>query len=408
MPARRLIHFNPVVIRDDCTDCCCHTGLLVRPIRVVSIVEAWFVTGQAKNLLEFAQRSRVETAGVRSVNLSLVTYERGAGEGEKNKFVTGAREARVALDLITEKGRFDTSVLPQLRRIIEQSDPDIIQTHNVKSHFLMRLSGLWKTRKWLAFHHGYTATDFKMRCYNQLDRWSLRAASGVVTVCGAFARDLEEKGIAAGRITVRHNSVKPFSAPDPAAVEALRAQFPPETPILLVVGRLSHEKGQADFLAALDILRRKSNLPFHAVLVGEGPEEERLKALRVKLGLESAVTMAGLQHDVRPWYAAASVVVMPSHSEGSPNVLLESMAAGVPVVATRVGGVPEIATNEETALLTEPRNPEALADAIARMLSDGSLRESIVRNAKKLAEEQYSPEAYRRSLVAIYEKVIAA
>lgn len=381
--------------------------VLVRPIRVVSIVEAWFVTGQAKNLLEFAQRSRVETEGVRAVDLSLVTYERGAGEGEKNKFVTGARAARVDLDLVTEQGRFDPSALTQIRAIIEKRDPDIIQTHNVKSHFLMRLSGLWKTRKWLAFHHGYTATDFKMRCYNQLDRWSLRAASRVVTVCGAFAQDLAEKAVARDRIIVRHNSVKPFSHPDAAAIETLRSQFPPETPLLLVVGRLSHEKGHADFLTALDILRHRTSLQFHAVLVGDGPEHQRLEALRTKLGLEKTVTLAGLQHDVRPYYAAAAVVVMPSHSEGSPNVLLEAMAAGVPVVATRVGGVPEIANHEETALLTESRNPEALADAMARMLADPALRARLAGNAKELAESQYSPEAYRRALVAIYEKVLA-
>lgn len=373
----------------------------------MSIVEAWFVTGQAKNLLEFAQRSRVETEGVRAVDLSLVTYERGAGEGEKNKFVTGARQARVDLDLVTEQGRFDPSALAQIRAIIEKRNPDIIQTHNVKSHFLMRLSGVWKTRKWLAFHHGYTTTDFKMRCYNQLDRWSLRRASRVVTVCGAFARDLAEKGVARERIIVRHNSVNPFSPPDAAAIETLRSQFPPEIPVLLVVGRLSHEKGHADFLAALDMLRHRTSLPFHAVLVGDGPEQQRLEALRTRLGLEKAVTFAGLQHDVRPYYATATVVVMPSHSEGSPNVLLEAMAAGVPVVATRVGGVPEIAANEETALLTEPRNPEALADAMARMLSDPALRPRLAANAKALAENRYSPDAYRRSLVAIYEKVLA-
>jgi glycosyltransferase involved in cell wall biosynthesis len=379
---------------------------LVRPIRVVSIVEAWFVTGQAKNLIEFARRARVPEEGVRTVDLSLVTYERGAGAGEKNKFVTGAREAGVALDLVTEEGRFDPSVLRQIRKIIEDRNPDIIQTHNVKSHFLMRVSGLWKTHKWLAFHHGYTATDFKMRCYNQLDRWSLRAAAGVVTVCGAFARDLTGKGIPADRIIVRHNSVRPFSSPEPDAIEALSRQFAAGTPILLVVGRLSHEKGHADFLAALDILRRNTQLPFHAVLAGDGLEQERLEALRSKLGLESLVTMAGLQHDMRPWYAIASIVVMPSHSEGSPNVLLEAMAAGVPVVATSVGGVPEIATDQKTALLVESRNPAAMALALQRMLEDGALRTQLASNARELAEREYSPEAYRRSLVEIYQRIL--
>lgn len=365
------------------------------------------MTGQAKNLLEFAQRARAESDGIRTVNLSLATYERGAGAGETNKFVTAARESGLTLDLITEQGRFDRSVLRRIRRIIAERNPDIVQTHNVKSHFLMRLSGLWRTRRWLAFHHGYTTTDFKMRCYNQLDRWSLRAAQRVVTVCGAFAGDLSERGVPADRIVVRHNSVRPFQPVEPAAMEALRATLPANRPILLVVGRLSHEKGHADFLEALNILRNRTSQPFHAVLVGDGPEQERLEAARARLGLEGFVTMAGLQHDVRPWYGIATMVVMPSHSEGSPNVLLEAMAAGVPVVATRVGGVPEIATNGETALLVEPRNPEAMASAIQRMLQDEGLRACLANRGRELVEEKYSPEAYRRSLVEIYEQVLA-
>jgi glycosyltransferase involved in cell wall biosynthesis len=379
----------------------------MEPIHVVSIVEAWFVTGQAKNLLEFARRGRTEMNGTRAVDLRLVTYERGAGAGEKNNFVTTARQSGVPLDLVTERGRFDTDVLKQIRDIVEAHDPDIIQTHNVKSHFLMRLSGLWRKRRWVAFHHGYTAPDLKMRVYNQLDRWSLRAAQSVVTVCGRFAQDLVEMGVSKDRITVRHNSVKPFQAPDPAATRAARAGLPANTPILLVVGRLSHEKGHADLLDALILLRGRTKAPFHAVFVGDGPEEVRLRAALNRLGLESHVTMAGLQHDVRPYYALADAVVMPSHSEGSPNVLLEAMSAGLPVVATRVGGVPEIVSHGDTALLVESRNPAEMAAAIQRLLEDSPVRARLARNGRRLAEEKYSPEAYRRSLVQMYEEVLA-
>jgi glycosyltransferase involved in cell wall biosynthesis len=378
-------------------------------IRVVSIVEAWFVTGQAKNLLEFARRSRQPVDGIPPVNLSLITYERGTGASKSNNFVTAAREAGVQLDLVTEKGRFDGSAVGQIRAIVEKCQPDIIQTHNVKSHFLMRLSGLRKDHRWLGFHHGHTATDFKMRCYNQLDRWSLRAPDRVITVCGAFARDLERRGVAKDRITVRHNSVKGFQPADGAVAEALRRQFPPDVPLLICIGRLSLEKGQADLLNALDFLRRQlKEERFHVVLVGEGPEQARLEALRAELGLEGHVTMAGLQHDVRPYYTVANIVVMPSHSEGSPNVLLEAMAAGVPVVATRVGGVPEIAADGETALLVESRNPEAMARALLTVLRDSELQAKLARNGLQLAREEYSPEAYRRSLTNIYQMVLAS
>ena len=178
-------------------------------IRVVSIMEATFVTGPVKNLLEFARRSREGDDGLPSIRFSVLTYERGE-EAAENKFVTASREAGILVDLVKERRRFDLAVIPQIKRIIAERKPDIIQTHNVKSHFLMRVSGLWRTYPWLAFHHGYVTTDFKMRCYNQLDRWSLRAPHHILAVCGAFARDLERRGIARDRITVQHNSVKPF------------------------------------------------------------------------------------------------------------------------------------------------------------------------------------------------------
>lgn len=380
---------------------------LAQPIRIVSIVEAWFVTGQAKTLLDFAQRGRAGKSGKPRVEYCLVTYERGAGARNKNQFVAAAREANVTLDLITENGRFDWSVLRQLRQIVAERNPDIIQTNNVKSHFLVRLSGIWRKHRWMAFHHGYTTTDFKMKCYNQLDRWSLRVPARVVTVCNAFARDLQQRGVPAGKIVVCHNSIGPFECPEPSTIEALRERLPSSAPILLVVGRLSHEKGHADLLEALAVLRGITAKPFHAVFVGDGPEQAALEAARSRLGLETVVTMAGLQHDVRPYYAIATIVVMPSHSEGSPLVLFEAMAAGVPVVATGVGGVPEIATNEQTALLVNSRDPAAMAAAIKRMLEDEGLRACLARNAKELVAKKYSPEAHFESLMKVCEEVLA-
>src|SRR5216683_77971 len=137
----------------------------------------------------------------------------------------------------------------------------------------MRLSGLWRTHCWIAFQHGYTTTDFKMRCYNQLDRWSLRAPRHVVTVCESFAADLAAKGVSRRRITVRHNSIKPFPPLAPGAAEAIRKTLPAQAGILVAVGRLSHEKGHVDLIRALGLLRRRwPDDEFHLLLVGEGPE----------------------------------------------------------------------------------------------------------------------------------------
>ena len=137
-------------------------------------MESDFVTGPAKNLLEFAKRARQAPDGLPGVDVSTATYLRGNESPADNGFVTAAERACIRMDLIREKARFDPAVIPQIRAILETHKPDIVQTHNVKSHFLMRYSGLWREYRWLAFHHGYVTTDAKMRLYNQLDRWSLQ------------------------------------------------------------------------------------------------------------------------------------------------------------------------------------------------------------------------------------------
>jgi len=376
-------------------------------IRVVSIMEAVFVTGPAKNLLEFERCARNGDGENPPVHLSVVTYE--YPRGGPNTFVAAARAAGIPVDLVKVSGRFDLSALGQLKNIMEDRKPDIIQTHNVKSHFLVRLSGIWRRHRWLAFQHGYTTTDFKMRCYNQLDRWSLRAPDRTLAVCGAFAADLERKGIRRERITVRHNSVRPFPPVDVEMVKAVKSSLGARAgaSILLAVGRLSREKGHADLLRALDFMRRELHEDrFHLVIVGEGPERARIESLRSELGLDGRVTLAGLQEDVRSYYACADVVVLASHSEGSPNALLEAMAAGVPLVATRAGGIPEIVTDGETALLVDIGAAGPMARAIQTLIADPDLRQELARKAWQVAEERYSPDAYRESMLSLYEQVL--
>jgi glycosyltransferase involved in cell wall biosynthesis len=369
-------------------------------------MEADFVTGPAKNLIEFAQRAREKDKGMPAVDLSVAAYRRG--EDAESAFIQAARRADVTVDIIHERGRFDRSVVGQVRRIVAERNPDIIQTHNVKSHFFLRWSGLWHERAWLAFHHGYTAEDFKMRCYNAANRWSLRAPRHVITVCGPFVEQLVGQGVPRASITVLHNSVRPFPPVRAEVVREARALLPvPEdTPLIVSIGRLSREKGHVDLLEALAQVRA-AGAAFHGVFVGEGVERNRIEATRSRLGLENQVTLAGLQHDVRPYYAMAQIAVMASHSEGSPNSLLEAMAAGLPIVATRVGGIPEIATHEESALLVNAQQPAALSRAIQRLLKDAGLRERLSAAAKSAAAG-YSPDAYRRSLTAIYQRVLGA
>jgi glycosyltransferase involved in cell wall biosynthesis len=386
-------------------------------IKLLSIIEATTVTGPAKNLLGFCRlaRSAEMSAGLPRVEVSVVTFERGHGaeadrDATPNAFVAAARAAGVEVEVIGERFRFDPRVLGELRRVVERRAPDIVQTHMVKSHFLARLAGLGRGRPWVAYHHGYTTTDLKMLAYNRLNRWSLPAAERVITVCGPFAERLTREGVPRERISVRHNSVVAPPRADDDERRALREKLGADegARLVLAVGRLSREKGHADLVRSFAaVCELHPALNVRLVIVGEGPEREGVEAEARAAGVLGRVVFAGHTSNVRPYYAAADVLALPSHSEGSPNVLLEAMAAGLPVVATAVGGVPEIATDEENALLVPAHDTAAFAAALGRVLTDEGLAGRLGRAAAERAVGEFSPEAYARGLVEIYNQLLA-
>lgn len=382
-------------------------------IKILALVEALTINAVAKNMLEFqrAIHDLDQTDRGPVIEISLVTFDRtSSAEASPSEFVTAARELGMEVDIIRERFRFDTRVIPGLRQIIQRRAPNIILTHQVKSHLLMKVSGLWQQHPWVAFHHGYTTTNRKMRLYNRLNRWTLPKADRVITVCKAFARELSAEGVRVERIHVQHNSIRPAQLGTANEAELVRKQLriAPDERIVLSVGRLSREKAHIDLISAFKHLRERSrDHGSTLVILGEGPERTTLAAAAESFGLGKSVVFAGEVSNVQPYYAAADVLVLPSHSEGSPYVLLEAMAANVPVVATAVGGVPEMVTNEESALLVPPSDSPAMAAAIARVLSDQSLAHKLTENAFALVATRYSPGTYVRSLLEIYREVIS-
>ncbi|MFN2516127.1 MAG: glycosyltransferase [Pyrinomonadaceae bacterium] len=387
---------------------------------MLSIIEATTVTGPAKALISFNQTSRAAAhaaSGLPRIEHSIITFVRGteAAKAVKqneapNQFVVAARAAGIEVDVIGERFRFDTRVIGDLRRIVAQRAPDIIESHMIKSHFLVKVSELGRRLPWVAFHHGYTKTDLKMQLYNRLNRWSLPSAARVVTVCGAFAEQLARAGVPADRIFVRHNAIGPAEPPDSDEVRALgrRLGISPDERMILAVGRMSREKGLLDLVSAVGELRRLNpELKFKLVIVGDGPERERVERLAAELDISERMVLAGHVDDVRAFYALAHVLALPSHSEGSPLVLLEAMAAGVPIVATRVGGVPEMVADGESALLVAPNDARSFAIALARLLRDPQLVRTLSANALKRSRQDFSPEAYARSLSELYLELLA-
>jgi glycosyltransferase involved in cell wall biosynthesis len=378
------------------------------PIRVLTLIESATVTGPSRILIEFARSAKRPQPGMPPVQIALVTYHRGEGE---SRLEAAGKEAGLLVHRIPERGRFDTSVPAALRQIVDEYRPDILESRNVKSHFFVRLLGLQNRYPWIAWNHGYTATSRADRMYNLLDRWSLGGALRVVTVCGPFAEALAVRGLSRDRITILHNFVKPFQRP--SEDEVLRARraigLDDSESVILCAGRLSREKGHADLVAATALLKRtRDHPPSRIVIVGDGPERVELVRQAAALGVSDKMIFAGFQKDMAPFFAMAKILASPSHSEGSPNVVLEAMAAGLPIAATAVGGVPEILIDRETGLLVPRESPEALAGVIGELLTSPKLCGRLGEAARRQAETAYTLDSYQHRLVSFYEDTLRA
>lgn len=343
-----------------------------------------------------------------------MTTARAKGkEIPSNLLLTAAAAAAIRVDVLRERRAWDLRVLTQLCRVIESHQPDVVETHQVKCHFILAQALQWRrVRKnfaWIAYHHGYTRASLKLRLYERLDRWSLRKPDRIVTVCKPFAAELIHNGAPGNRVAVIPNTVEPRPTPGDAEIAALRRQWglQAQDGVILSVGRLSPEKGHIDLITAFRqwLAVSPPQQRFALLMVGDGPDRQRLEKAAADLG--DRVRFLGHQADVWPLYFIADIFVLPSHSEGSPLVLLEAMAAQRAIVATAVGGTPETVEDDVSAVLVPPGNVGQLSAALRQLSADPDRRNRLGRSAFE-ALKRFSPEAYRDRILTLYRDVTSA
>jgi glycosyltransferase involved in cell wall biosynthesis len=187
----------------------------------------------------------------------------------------------------------------------------------------------------------------------------------------------------------------------------LRARLgvPPSAPIAVSIGRHVPEKGYRHLVdGAARLERTKPDV--HWILVGDGELRGELEAQAQRLGLVSHVHFTGWRDDVAEMLALADVFVLPSESEGFGRVLVEAMAMGRPVVATNVGGIPDIVLDGETGLLVEPANAAALADAVRALVDEPARAARLGAAGRVRAESTFSLGAHVDAVERVYEEVL--
>jgi glycosyltransferase involved in cell wall biosynthesis len=244
----------------------------------------------------------------------------------------------------------------------------------------------------LAISHGWTAVTMKVRLNEMLDRLVLHGMDRIVCVSEGQSVKVRRAGVSPGRVVVIRNAIgrESFRAPDAQTRQEMLEMFA-RPPRLLVgaAGRLSPEKGFDQFVAAARrVADQHPSTGF--ILFGDGPLRTVLIQEVADRGLGDRFVFAGFRGDLERYLPSLDVFVQPSFTEGLPVAVLEASAAGLPVVATAVGGTPEVVADGTTGFLVSAGRPDALAEKIARLLKDDTLRQQMGCQGRQRVEGSFT------------------
>jgi glycosyltransferase involved in cell wall biosynthesis len=301
----------------------------------------------------------------------------------------------------------------RLARFLRRECIDILHTHlfepsviGLQAGVLAHTPGRVMTRHYSDYH-----TRIDKRWHVRVDQMCTRMCHDVIAVSAHTARHLVEvEGAPPEKV---HTIVNGFDAtrielPDPSERERLRQQLGAgDAHLLVVVGRLHPEKGYDHLFRALPKLRTRTHRPFILLVAGSGPFEEEFRRQVAALGCQREVSFLGFRQDAPTLMAAADVVVLPSVAEAFGIALAEALYIGTPVVATRVGGIPEIVDDGVDGVLVPPASSDALAYAIADLLDDPDRRGRMTGAGREKVLRRFSFELMVRQYEALYAQRLA-
>jgi len=373
------------------------------PIRILHVVRgSAFYGGPEMTVL-----NAFKAFDDRDFALSLAVLAKDARE--RVPVCTEADRLGLPLHFIPARPRFRLRYARRLRELIGTLKIDIMHTHGYKSGLFGLAAAGGCGIPAVATAHGWTRNALRAHLYEGVEARILKRFDRVCTCSEHMKMDLVRSGVAAERIRLVRNAVdaKGFAAGGSADRQWPSDLQVPEGAVLVgTIGRLSREKGQRFLLEAFAKVHREVPEAF-LLIAGAGDREGELRALAQELGIAVAVGwVPKCPHDRVPsLLGAMDLFVLPSLMENQPLVLLEAMAAGVPVVATRVGGVGEIIEDSREGLLVRPGDSHALAETILRALGDGK-GSRRAEKAEEKVRSAFSIEQYGRALADVYVEVV--
>lgn len=317
-----------------------------------------------------------------------------------------AAQCGAPLISIPDRGPWDWRVLTRLLAICRQENVTIWHGHDYKTNALgLLLKRFWPMRL-VTTVHGWVHRTARTPLYYKIDQLCLPRYERVICVSDDLLEQCLMSGVPAKKCVLLENGIdaaeyaRKFNVGDAKA----KLGLPLSGFLVGAVGRLAAEKGFDLLVRSISTLVKRG-LDVRLVIVGEGGERRHLEALATELGIADRVILPGWQSDVRTYYEAMDLFALSSHREGLPNVLLEAMAQGVPVVATRVNGIPRLVQDGRNGFLIEAGDEDGLITALAVLLKNQSLRDVFAVAARRVVETRYSFSMRIHRLKRIYDEL---
>jgi glycosyltransferase involved in cell wall biosynthesis len=340
--------------------------------------------------------------------VGLLVLHRSRGGRTVHPLVSRAQAWGITVTQFEDWARFPLWLVPRIARQLREGGFDLLHTHGYKADLLGRFAARMARVPIVATIHGYTDAFLSVRVYKHLDLLALHRFPKVIAVSNYLRQRLIASGLAPNRVVTVHNAINTDVFVSAVGIDRgeIRAELGirPDVPVILTVGRLNPEKGHRYLLESAQLVWR--HIPNLRVLIaGEGPLREQLEASVHSLHLDAVVSFLGWRDDVASLMAISDLFVLPSTRESFGLVILEALAMGMPVIATRVGGVPEIVWTGETGILVKPRDAEALAKAMTWALTNPAQAGQLARQGQAVVRQRFSVQAMVKATNRIYHEV---
>lgn len=337
---------------------------------------------------------------------SACAYLHHTGDGEN--LAQRAEQAGARFISVPDRWTLDVTVIPKLARICRENNVAIWHAHDYKTNVLGLLVRRIRPMKLVSTVHGWGVLGKRLAWYYKIDKYALRHYDQVICVSEDLHAECLRVGVDPARCHFVHNAIDteqfvplpPKSASDVPPADSSRR-------ILIgALARLSPEKGFERLVQATATLIAQGH-DLELRIAGEGPSRANIESHIAGTGRQDRIRLLGHVRDTVAFLQGLDIFVLSSLREGLPNSLLEAMACGLPVIATRVGGVPSLVQDAYNGLLIKPDSTEEIAEAIASLAMDKARRIQLGTAARQTIECSYNFADRMRRIAAIYERVLA-